>query len=172
MSLVGNNSLKTFSRQQRIVGGVVFYVVRVVWKETRRLVLPSTSCLFMFHSREQQSASICNNMKMYLLMDVCWSEHVVQAASTSESEHSTKVVKIGLKHTGTAVIRTKLNPNWLNSTFPENGGGRATSTNYKFNVIFFFFYFLALKPNYWETWHALMDPPLWALTDLTQWPLA
>jgi hypothetical protein len=35
---LGNNSAKTFRRQQRIVGGVVFYVVHVVSKENRRLV--------------------------------------------------------------------------------------------------------------------------------------
>jgi hypothetical protein len=44
LSLLGNNSAKTIPRQRRIVGGVVFYAVRVVWKESRRLVLPKTSC--------------------------------------------------------------------------------------------------------------------------------
>jgi hypothetical protein len=39
LSLLGNNSIKTFPRQRRI-GGVVFYAVRVVSKENRRLILP------------------------------------------------------------------------------------------------------------------------------------
>jgi hypothetical protein len=40
LSFLGKNSVKTSSRQRRIVGGVVFYVVRVVSNEGRRLVLP------------------------------------------------------------------------------------------------------------------------------------
>jgi hypothetical protein len=43
-SLLGNNSVNTFPRQRRIVGGVVFYAVRVVSKQSRRLVLPRTPC--------------------------------------------------------------------------------------------------------------------------------
>jgi hypothetical protein len=45
LSLSGNSSVKTFPRQRRIVVGVVFYAVRVVSKESSRLVLPRTSCL-------------------------------------------------------------------------------------------------------------------------------
>jgi hypothetical protein len=45
LSLLGNNSVKTFPRQRRIGGGVVFYAVGVVWKESRRFVLPKTSFL-------------------------------------------------------------------------------------------------------------------------------
>jgi hypothetical protein len=44
LSLLGNNSVKTFQRQRRIVGCVVFYAVCVVSKESRLLVLPRTSC--------------------------------------------------------------------------------------------------------------------------------
>jgi hypothetical protein len=44
LSLIGN-SVKTFPRQRRIVGGVVFYAACVVSKESRLLVLPRTSCL-------------------------------------------------------------------------------------------------------------------------------
>jgi hypothetical protein len=40
--LLGNNSVKTFPRQRRIVGGVVFYADRITLKENRRLVLPRT----------------------------------------------------------------------------------------------------------------------------------
>jgi hypothetical protein len=46
LSLLGNNSIKTFPRKRRITGGVVSYAVRVVSKESRRLVLPRTSCIF------------------------------------------------------------------------------------------------------------------------------
>jgi hypothetical protein len=43
-SLLGTGSVKTFPRKRRIVGVIVFYVVRVVSEESRRLVLPRTSC--------------------------------------------------------------------------------------------------------------------------------
>jgi hypothetical protein len=43
LPLLGNGSVNTFSRQRRIVGGVVFCAVRVVSKESRRLVLTRTS---------------------------------------------------------------------------------------------------------------------------------
>jgi hypothetical protein len=46
LSLLGNNSIKTFPGQRRIVGGVVFYPVHVS-KESRWLVLPRASC-FLF----------------------------------------------------------------------------------------------------------------------------
>jgi hypothetical protein len=38
LSLLGNNSVKIFQQQQRIAGGVVFYAVRVVSNEGRRLI--------------------------------------------------------------------------------------------------------------------------------------
>jgi hypothetical protein len=44
LSLLGKNSVKTFPRQRRIVGGVVFYAVHDISKESRRLVLRRTSC--------------------------------------------------------------------------------------------------------------------------------
>jgi hypothetical protein len=43
LSLLGNGSVNTFPRQTGIVGGVVFYKIGVVSKESRRLVLPRTS---------------------------------------------------------------------------------------------------------------------------------
>jgi hypothetical protein len=43
LSLLGNNSVKTFPQQRRI-GDAVFYAVRVVSKEIRWLVLPRVSC--------------------------------------------------------------------------------------------------------------------------------
>jgi hypothetical protein len=45
LSLLGKNSVKTFPRERKIVGGAVFYAVRVVSKERRRLILTRTSCL-------------------------------------------------------------------------------------------------------------------------------
>jgi hypothetical protein len=38
--------VKTFPRQRRILVGVVFYAIRVVSKESRRLVLPRTFYFF------------------------------------------------------------------------------------------------------------------------------
>jgi hypothetical protein len=43
--MLGNGSVNTFPRQRRINGGVVFYAVGVVSKESRRLVPIRTSCL-------------------------------------------------------------------------------------------------------------------------------
>jgi hypothetical protein len=44
LSLLCNNSVKTFSRRKITVGGAVFYAARVVSKESSRLVLLRTSC--------------------------------------------------------------------------------------------------------------------------------
>jgi hypothetical protein len=49
LSLLGNNSVRKYPRQRRIVGGVDFYAVLVISKEIRGLVLPSTSCLLREH---------------------------------------------------------------------------------------------------------------------------
>jgi hypothetical protein len=49
VSFLDNSSVKTFLLQRRIVGGVVFYAARVVSKESRRLVLPRTSCFIIWH---------------------------------------------------------------------------------------------------------------------------
>jgi hypothetical protein len=48
LSLLGNGSVNIFRRKQRIIGGVVFCVVRVVSKDSRRLILPRTYCLNYF----------------------------------------------------------------------------------------------------------------------------
>jgi hypothetical protein len=45
LSLLGNNSVKKFPRQGSFVGGVVFYAVQAVSKETRRLVISRISYL-------------------------------------------------------------------------------------------------------------------------------
>jgi hypothetical protein len=50
LSLVGNSSVKTFPRQRRVVGGVIFCAVCVVSKESRRLVLPKTSAFIWGYS--------------------------------------------------------------------------------------------------------------------------
>jgi hypothetical protein len=78
--LLSNNSVKTFPRQRRIVGGVVFYSARVVSKESGRLVLP---VLLVYHRDSsfklpQQfcSQSICNWISAWVA-DVCTSCHYV-----------------------------------------------------------------------------------------------
>jgi hypothetical protein len=45
--LLGGISANTIPRQQPTVWGVVFYVLRAVWKERRRLILSRTNCLFL-----------------------------------------------------------------------------------------------------------------------------
>jgi hypothetical protein len=45
LSLLGNYWVNTFPRQRRIFGGVVFYEIHVVSKESRRLILTNTCCL-------------------------------------------------------------------------------------------------------------------------------
>jgi hypothetical protein len=47
ISLLGNDSVNTYPRQRRIVGGVVFYAVHVVSKESRRLVILRISCYLL-----------------------------------------------------------------------------------------------------------------------------
>jgi hypothetical protein len=44
LPLLGNGSVNTFPRQRGIVGGLVFYAVLVVSKESRRLLLTRASC--------------------------------------------------------------------------------------------------------------------------------
>jgi hypothetical protein len=51
LSLLGNNSGTTYPQQRRIVGGVVFYEIRVVSKDSRWLVLPRTTWLFLKYSK-------------------------------------------------------------------------------------------------------------------------
>jgi hypothetical protein len=48
LSLLCNNWMKTFPREGRIFGDVVFYAVRVVLMESRLLVLPRTSYFTVF----------------------------------------------------------------------------------------------------------------------------
>jgi hypothetical protein len=50
LSLLGNGLVNTFPRQRRIVGGIVFYAVRVVSKEIRQSVLPRTSVIIILHT--------------------------------------------------------------------------------------------------------------------------
>jgi hypothetical protein len=45
LPLLGNNSVKTFQRKRWIVGGVVLYALRVVTKESRRLILPTLTTI-------------------------------------------------------------------------------------------------------------------------------
>jgi hypothetical protein len=48
LQLAGNNSVKTFLRQRRIVCGAVLYAVRVVAKVSRRSVLPDILVILPF----------------------------------------------------------------------------------------------------------------------------
>jgi hypothetical protein len=45
LSLLSNGSVNTFPRQQGIAGGVFFYAVYVVSKESSRFILPRTSSI-------------------------------------------------------------------------------------------------------------------------------
>jgi hypothetical protein len=45
LPLQGNGSVHMLLQQWRILGGVIFYAVHVISKESRWLVLPRTSCL-------------------------------------------------------------------------------------------------------------------------------
>jgi hypothetical protein len=47
LPLLGNGSVNTFLRQRRIVGDIFFYAVRVLSKESRRLVLTRTCWFFL-----------------------------------------------------------------------------------------------------------------------------
>jgi hypothetical protein len=49
LSLLGNGSVNMFPHQRKIVGSVVLYVVCVVSKESRRLVLHRNSCNFLLN---------------------------------------------------------------------------------------------------------------------------
>jgi hypothetical protein len=65
LSFLGNNSVETFPRQQRIFGKFVFYAVRIISKESRRPVLPRISCFYILFIKCQISIStnktvICN----------------------------------------------------------------------------------------------------------------
>jgi hypothetical protein len=44
LTLLGNNSVKTFQWQRKIVEGIIFCAVCVIQNESRQLVLPRTSC--------------------------------------------------------------------------------------------------------------------------------
>jgi hypothetical protein len=44
VSLPGNGLVNTFPRERGIVGGVIFYAILIVSKESMRLVLPRSSC--------------------------------------------------------------------------------------------------------------------------------
>jgi hypothetical protein len=44
LSLLCNGSERTFPRQRRIIGGVIFYANPVVSRESKRLILPRTTC--------------------------------------------------------------------------------------------------------------------------------
>jgi hypothetical protein len=47
LSLLGNNSVKTFPRQRRIAGGVVFYAVRVVSRKVGYQFFPELLIFYL-----------------------------------------------------------------------------------------------------------------------------
>jgi hypothetical protein len=70
LSLLGNDSVKTFPRQRRIDGLVVFYVVRVLSEESRGWVLPRPSCLSkntFYRTKETRQATDFFISNEYLL---------------------------------------------------------------------------------------------------------
>jgi hypothetical protein len=70
VSLLGNNSVKTFSRQRRIVGGVVFYAVGVESKESRRLILPSL--VLQLDCAVNKILNLGLTVNKYTNLFVCW----------------------------------------------------------------------------------------------------
>jgi hypothetical protein len=64
LPLLGNNSLKTFSLQRRNFGGVVFYAIRAVSEESRRLVSSKTFCFL------ECRLSVC--VWMHVALDNTW----------------------------------------------------------------------------------------------------
>jgi hypothetical protein len=53
LSLLGYNSVKTFQRQGKIVGGIVLLAVRAVSKKSMRLVLSRTSGYILLQTPDQ-----------------------------------------------------------------------------------------------------------------------
>jgi hypothetical protein len=62
-SFLGNNSAKTFSRERRIIRGVVFNAVRVISKESRQSVVPRTFCyIHRWISRQLDVIGLINHL--------------------------------------------------------------------------------------------------------------
>jgi hypothetical protein len=88
ISLLGSGSVNTFPRQRRIVGGVVFYVVLVVSKESRWFVLHRT---FYYVSFTQSAYAIGIVESIYLCIYLSILLSVCLSVSTSRpSVHHTK----------------------------------------------------------------------------------
>jgi hypothetical protein len=82
LSLLGNNLVKTFPRQLRIVGDVVLYAVRVVSEESRGLVIPRT-CFKIKRNRQR-------NISLSLLLHSCGT---VARIWTNASQHKVECVQ-------------------------------------------------------------------------------
>jgi hypothetical protein len=95
LPLLGKNSAKTFPLQRRIVGDV-FYAVRIAPKESRRLVLPRTSCL------------ISNNNKTISMYISLWNE-IVMMLSEIKATHGDEalhlVVAISTNSPGSSICQ-------------------------------------------------------------------
>jgi hypothetical protein len=77
VSLLGKSLVKTFPRLGRIIGGVIFYAVRVVLNESRLLVLPKTFCLFELLKR-----NFLTNMTMMSIIKTLISRNIVRCNLT------------------------------------------------------------------------------------------
>jgi hypothetical protein len=80
LPLLDNNSVKTFPPHRRAVGGVVFYAVRVLSKESRRLVLPRTSFCKVWYTINHEPRSAKHVLFYYT---VIWCHHFALLFSKS-----------------------------------------------------------------------------------------
>jgi hypothetical protein len=116
LSLLGKGSVKSYrgneykSNNRSIVGGVVFYAVRVVSKESRRLVLPRTSYLFSSFPHTSKSGKFATRRG-----DIFLSQQRVQA----RYRHKFKF-KLILWLSFLCVIRVSLAPHLHRNVFEAN----------------------------------------------------
>jgi hypothetical protein len=86
LALPGNNLVKTFLQQQRIVGGVIFYMFHVLSNESMRLVLPRTSSQFSkFQHTKPSQPMLC--VQMLVMMQLFWKCFVVWLSRITELGH-------------------------------------------------------------------------------------
>jgi hypothetical protein len=79
LTLLGNKSVKTFPRQGRIVEGDVFYVVRVVLKDSRLLILHRIFCfrIMVFLIATVRLPTFTSTLKMKV-KNTCETSHLPQ----------------------------------------------------------------------------------------------
>jgi hypothetical protein len=72
LSLIGDGSVNTFPRKGGIVGGVVFYAVRVVSKKSRQLVLTRTYYLILtYHLRPDRPSDFIPLSSPTKILNIC-----------------------------------------------------------------------------------------------------